>query len=67
MSWFRSTPKPLRKVYMFDMDKIREMESLTPEQIITLIANALGTTPEKAVVQARYGEVLSPLFKEVLV
>lgn len=54
-------------VHMFDMDKIRELESLTPEQTIRLICAAIGSTPERAIIWSEIHPSVTPITKEVYV
>ncbi|WPJ20617.1 hypothetical protein vBPFY1MI_134 [Pseudomonas phage vB_PF_Y1-MI] len=62
---FKKKEKPKKIVYMFDMDNIRELESLTPEQIVTLISMAaVGILPDNAVLYS-VPEHIKPLVKEV--
>lgn len=61
---FKKKEKPKKIVYMFDMDNIRELESLTPEQVVTLVSMAVGVAPDNAVLYS-VPEHIKPLVKEV--
>lgn len=62
---FTKKIEPKRERWMFDMDKIRELESLTPEQIVTLVSMAVGVAPDKAVLHS-LPEHIKPLVKELI-
>lgn len=65
MAWFKKKAKPKREVLMLDMDKIKNLnESLTAEQVVTLICMSIGVSPDNAVVYNAY-ECIMPLIKRV--
>ncbi|CUR44278.1 hypothetical protein VCM_00059 [Pseudomonas phage VCM] len=47
MSWFK--PKVTARHVMFDMDKLKELESFTPLQVVELVCSAFQIKPENAV------------------
>lgn len=50
---------------MFDMEAIKEMESLTPEQIVRLVCASIGVSAENAVIFTLH-ESCTPLTKQVV-
>ncbi|WYV99059.1 hypothetical protein NoPa_00059 [Pseudomonas phage vB_PpuM-NoPa] len=64
---FKKKEKKKLPVRMFDMDKIKELESLTPEQIIRLVCAAFGNTPERVIIWSEIHHSVTPITKEVYV
>ncbi|QHZ60077.1 hypothetical protein PJKIFABJ_00141 [Pseudomonas phage PE09] len=46
---FKEKAKPERKYVMFDLDKVREANHLSPIQIVELVCSAFQIPPERAV------------------
>lgn len=61
---FKKKEKPKRSMTMFDMDKVRALDALTPEQIVALVCNSWSLVPERAVLQT-LSDCLKPLTKQV--
>ncbi|UAW53586.1 hypothetical protein QGX15_gp109 [Pseudomonas phage psageK4e] len=49
MAWFERKAKPERKYVMFDLDKVKEANHLSPIQILELVCSAFQISPESAV------------------
>lgn len=49
MAWFEKKAKPQRSYVMFDVDKVKELNHLTPIQILELVCSAFQVSPEHAV------------------
>lgn len=47
---FKKKERVKTRVLVFDMDKIEKLESLTPDEIISLVCAAVPTKPETAVI-----------------
>uniref|UniRef100_A0AAU6VZH5 Uncharacterized protein n=2 Tax=unclassified bacterial viruses TaxID=12333 RepID=A0AAU6VZH5_9VIRU len=61
---FKKKPAPKREVIMFDMDKVRELDTLTPEQVVSLICMSVSVRPENAVLYSVY-DCVKPLTRQV--
>lgn len=48
-NWFKKDKVVPEPYIMFDMDKITEMDSLTPLQIIDLVSMVVGVKPSEAI------------------
>lgn len=62
---FSKKEKSKEVVYMFNMEEIAKLESLSPEQIVTLVCMAAGLTSERAVMWC-CPESIKPLVREVV-
>lgn len=62
---FTKKIEPKRERWMFDMDKVRELESLTPEQIVTLVSMAVHMAPDTVVLYS-LPDPIRPLVKEAI-
>lgn len=53
MIWPFALKKKTEKasVLQFDMEAIRELDSLTPEEIVSLVCCCVGVPPEKAIIR----------------
>jgi hypothetical protein len=60
---FKKKEKPKQLVNMFDMDKVRELDALTPEQVVSLVCMSVGIRPENAVLYQVY-DCVKPLTRQ---
>ncbi|QNN99998.1 hypothetical protein phiPsa267_121 [Pseudomonas phage phiPsa267] len=61
---FKKKEQTKQLVNMFDMDKVRELDALTPEQVVSLVCMSVGVRPENAVLYSLY-DCVKPLTRQV--
>lgn len=64
----RKKPRKTRTMYMFDTEKLAELESLTPRQVVDLLCMAQGQRTESAMLFQCYeswDSLMKPIEVEV--